>query len=315
MKRSESGEIATLLAIGAMIVVAVSAITSSFFVNQKQSTSTRAAASVYTGCEFSKSDCSDNPSVAALCVSPVSSYCIACPGHADEGYKCKLKPIGATVPSLTPKPTATANLPTGGVGSNGKYKTSDPGYDPSGCNAKPSYVFNCCTKEGIFTGCYASPCNGSKVNPNLDTNQYQSCLGLQPPTAAPTSGINGKPMVNGEINGCCFLFDKNSECGGGPMLAYWGDGMRCIASSGLGSVSYQGPCNAYVFEGRMPGIGLTIGQKVCLSSGSGPTTTPAIPPTAIPATPVPGGANPTAVPTLPPANTMLKTFSDGAYVC
>lgn len=344
MKRSEKGEIATLLAIGAMIVVAVSAITSSFFVNQKQSTSTRAADNTYSACDFDTSGCGGNPTYFALCATPLS--CVACTGSAAGQYKCKLK-SSPTATSTLPKPSATSSVPkpsattapvptaAGMCGSGHKWTCdSKQGYDPVSCKTT-DLEFRCCYFQSsgdiVVHGCNGTHCSAYNKSYLRGCSQAEgyaagapgSTINVMGPTQ-PGGGVT--PLPTGALGQKCGTAQTYVNCK--PEFGYDlancskpGLEFRCcnkrLSKELIVNGCHGTPC--LDISPNDPDDIIACSEALGYSHG-GPNTIvaytqpTAVPPTSAPVPTSPGGVVVTPVPTNIPG-TVPKTFNGYQYTC
>lgn len=142
MKKHERGEIATIITIGTLVVIGLTTIVSSFFINQKKTTSSKAAEPISTTCTGS---CTTPNAFCVSCMNPKEKQSCASDAGVSLVYQCdggvwkmkypecrtECKPDGSG--NTSPPPGTGAGGETGGVGAAGCFHL-DAGVDKIGTN-------------------------------------------------------------------------------------------------------------------------------------------------------------------------------------
>lgn len=207
MKRlHEKGEVATILAISAVIVIGISMISSAFFGGKKQSTSSKAS----DVCKFNRGltcddfacdgTCTDSPG-GAKCCTQVAIYDSPTPipniGHGpipDDG-----------IPTDTPPTNAPANTPTT------PPLPTQPTTDPVGSGGQPTTAPPANTSSGLCGGNYAA-CTSNCGSGN-------DCVKYLKSVTVP--GLNDGDVVNTDTFDCDIVTtnvdgartDRDNICG------------------------------------------------------------------------------------------------------
>lgn len=245
MKRRK-GEIATLLMIGAVVVMGITAVISSLTQNNTQSTSSRA--SINESCAVGETKCGTSSSF--TCCNNATQTC---------NYTTHI-----CMPKSTPIPTIPAGNPT-------CVKTSCSTVDPT--FKKGYYQYNEVADKSYKTGC-----SGTALSANA---LWSYCQSLNPPptvpptvntpTVVPTIG-GGGPPTGGWTQSCCFVYPdgpQNDRYGCDPGVKY----IRVYATAAARNANQMDtPCEKTVGYGAERFFECSQTSDACETPHAEPTT-------------------------------------------
>lgn len=348
MKTSERGEVATILAISAIVVIGISMISSAFLGGKKQSTSSKAS----DVCKFTRGltcddiacdgTCTDSRA-GATCCTQVAVYDSPTPipntGHGpipDDGIPTDAPPTNAPVntPTTAPLPTQPTTDP---VGSGGQPTTAPPANTSSGlCGGNNAACTSNCgsgndcvkylksvTVPGLSDGSVINTdtfdCDIVTTNVEGARTDRDNICGVkvndQWPAWCPWDGVL-QDMCGATITSRANCNLKSSHFNNTPVKA--GDKLQVVAARKVGSCGNI-PWNTG--GSFITGPTFYYKQKSGGAGGTAPPTTNNPPagtqPTVAPKTPAPDLGDPTKCPDANNARTIAENYetTDGKYKC